>query len=182
MGNNRYLTAEPLLRLARKKRRQQLWGWILTVFFALSVLLALTEKEDQTLIDGLLFYIVCLAGSAFLLRCGMRTADRLAQAQRYGAIFAQDRDGTVTAAELTRATGLTEAKTRAQLEKLFRLGVFQNCTLQEGGELCVVLSDAPATRSAGFVNVRCKSCGGTTRIPADAVGVCEYCGSPIRAE
>ena len=183
MAQSRYLSPEAVGRLARKKKRQQIWGWVLTIFFALSVVLSLTEKENQTIINGLPLYAACLAASAFLLWCSFRSAARLAQAQRYGSLFAQDRNGVVTAAELARANGLPEFKARAQLEKLFRLGLFQNCALETGGELRVVLSDASfETKRAGFVNVRCASCGGTSRIRADTVGVCEYCGSPIKAE
>lgn len=183
-NNERYLAADAVRRLANRSRLQQRWGWILTVFFALSVILSLTEQEDRTLREGLPFYAACLAASAFLLWRGYANAALLSRARRFGAIFAQDRNGTVTAEELTRLSGLSGGKLSAQLSALFKRGLFQDCTLrQDGGAPCVLLSDAVLqTRSTGFVNVRCASCGGTSRIRADTVGVCEYCGGPIRAE
>jgi len=181
--NERYLAADIIRRLAQKKRRQQRWGWILTVFFTLSVVLSLSSRADQTLRDGLPFYLACLAASAFLLWRGYVNAALLSRARRYGAIFAQDRDGTVTADELKQLTGLSSGKILSQLEPMFKRGLFQDCTLRQGdGKPCVILADALTDARSGFVNVRCASCGGTSRIRAGTVGVCEYCGSPVRAE
>ena len=178
--NGRYLSQSALDRIRRNRRLQRGFGWPVTVFFALSVILALTDKEG-TLRDGLSVYAVLLLPGLYLLWRSYENSKLLGQANRYGTLFASDRNGTVTIDELTRQTGLASGKVLAQLERLFRMGVFQHCSLQRGGVPCVLLDDAEDGQ-AGYVAVRCPNCGGTTRILAGRKGQCEYCGSAIRGK
>ena len=183
--SNRFLSNKGLIKIGARKKSQKIAGWILTLFFGFAVVAALTAKADeQSLRDGLGVYIGGLIPSAFLLFCGYRNAARLTAAERFADLFAADQDGHVTVEELSKATGKPGMKVMAQLSKLFNLGLFQNCTLQKGGDKPgVVISDAQIDRSVvGFVNVKCPNCTGTTRIRYGTVGKCDWCGSPIRGE
>ena len=64
--NGRYLSQSALDRIRRNRRLQRGFGWPVTVFFALSVILALTDKEG-TLRDGLSVYAVLLLPGLYLL-------------------------------------------------------------------------------------------------------------------
>ena len=181
---NAYIVSNKLYDLERKKKRQLIWGLILTLFFASGIILAVVDHEED-LLDNLGFYAFCLIPSALLLYFAIRNGRRIASVHRYNAIFEQDRDGFVSIDELTQALGMPAQKMMKELEDLFRAGLFQNCTLQREVNPGVVLTDAVSAsagvRSLGFVNVKCASCGGTSRIRAGTVGVCEYCGSPLNA-
>ena len=182
--SNRYLNAEAERKLARRAKLQTGWGWGLSIFFALAVILSLTAEEGEQIGKDLFFYVGCLVPAAALLLLGFRSKGRLAAARRYAACFSADRDGFVDLRELARATGLPEQTALQRLDRLFNAGLFASCTLQRGGDRPgVALQDPKFSPDAiGYVNVKCASCGGTTRIRAGAVGKCDYCGSPVRLD
>lgn len=185
-SQSRYLNREAVELLEKKKKKQSIWGWSLTAFFAAAVVLSLTEREDETLIQALPFYILCLLLSLLLLWRAYDKAAALAAANRYSAIFDADRDGMVQLQELTGQMGQDSRKVMKQLEKLFRLGLFRGCNLVRAGDTPGVrLGDASLGGSnggMGFINVQCPSCGGTSRVRAGTVGRCDYCGSPLRGQ
>ena len=180
----RYLDSAAEDRLERRAKRQKGWGIGLSIFFGLAVIFALTADKDEPIADDLGFYLGCLVPGLALLVWSFFTKSKLTAARRYAELFGADRDGFVELRELTRATGLSEQKLLVRLDRLFNAGLFCFCTLQRGGARPgVLLSDARVSDEAvGFVNVKCASCGGTSRIRAGTVGKCEYCGSPIRPE
>ena len=183
--SNRFLSPKACIKVGARGKTQRIAGWILTIFFLFAVVSSLTAgPEEQDLRDGLGIYVVGLLLSGFLLFCGFRNAARLTAAERYAALFALDQDGFVTVEELAASSGKPSAKAMSGLKKLFNMGLFQNCSLQNGGDHPgVLLPDVQLDRSAvGFVHVKCPNCGGTTRIRFGVVGKCEWCGSPIRGK
>lgn len=75
---------------------------------------------------------------------------------------------------------LSEIKAARRYETIFGKGFFQNCSLQQGGSPCVKIDNAIIDDKAGkgFVEVKCKNCGGTSRIRADS-SPCSFCGAPL---
>ncbi len=184
---SRYVVDSVVAGLEKKKKRDLIWGLVLSGFFLLGIVMGLGGSESgENLRDNVGFYAACLLLSLIPLYFGIRAHGKLNLIHRYSLIFDADRDGFVHLEELVRHTGRTAPKVIKELEFLFKEGAFQNCTLSSGGgQPGVILTDASIggeTRMAGFVNVKCSSCGGTSRIRANTVGVCEYCGSPIRAD
>lgn len=74
-----------------------------------------------------------------------------------------------------------EIKATRRYETIFRKGFFQNCSLQQGGSPCVKIDNAIIDDKAGkgFVEVKCKNCGGTSRIRADSSSPCSFCDAPL---
>lgn len=162
---------------ARRNRLFVILGAILTVFFALSVVLALT---DEDLGQNLAVYVVLLIPSVLLCCLGLRGRKLADRANRYSAIFACDQDGVVTLSELARQTGMEPSAILPELEQLLDKGYLCNCSLQTRGQPRVILSSGTAEEEgSGFVDVLCPACGGTTRLRAGSSGTCEYCGSPL---
>lgn len=85
------------------------------------------------------------------------------------------------AEELSNQLQKPSFKIFEELELLFRKGFFQNCSLQQGGSPCVKIDNAIIDDKAGkgFVEVKCKNCGGTSRIRADSSSPCSFCGAPL---
>ena len=181
---NRYLDGAKIFRLRGRAKAQRIAGWCILIFMALGIIGFLSDGEFETVRDSLAFYLLFIALGGWLLYLGIRNRRNAEAAERFAAIFLGDKDGVVTLEELCRAVNLPSGKVLAMLNQLTRASLFQNCVLQSGGNCpCVVLSDAQLdTRHAGFVNVQCPNCSGTTRIRFGTVGTCEYCGSPIRGD
>ena len=172
-----YLSRRTLAKAAIKKNFMTITGGILTVFFAMAVLMSITGF-DADLRKNLLIYVICLIPSVLLLVLGLKAVALIKLANRYNSIFECDRDGVVTISELTKQTGKENFKILSELELLIEKGFLCNYSLQKQGQPCVMLSDGSADR-AGFLNVVCGKCGGTTRLNAGTSGACEYCGNAL---
>ena len=180
--NGLYLSKKTLVKAGIKKRIMVISGGILTVLFAISVLMAIVGYSED-LRQNLIIYVALLIPSALLLYQGMKAGALTDLANRYNSIFECDRDGVVTISELTKQTGKTTAKILSELERLLEKGYLCNCSLQKNGQPCVMLSDGSAERDgSGFVNVVCDVCGGTTRLRAGSSGRCEYCGKALQSQ
>ena len=115
-----------------------------------------------------------------LLCIGLVMSRKVNAALRYETILNGDKNGIVEIRELTGQTGKSQEEVFKELEKLFRKGYFQNCTLQLEGSPAIIINDAMVGETgAGFAEVRCPKCGGTTRIRAGSRGQCSFCHSPI---
>ena len=149
------------------------------LFFLFGILQGIFGN-DQVLRDGLVTCVVMEVPFVLMFLAGLRNGRRAGLVRRYNLIFMCDMDGIVTLDELSRQMGKPAEKILSQLEWLFQRGLFCDCTLQMGGEPCVILSGKAGSRSS-FVNVVCEKCNGTTRLRAGTSGKCEYCGSAISA-
>lgn len=176
-GGGTYISHAALGRLAWKKNVQMVVGGVFITFFMIGIIGGLMDNK-QTLRDGLLAGIIILLPFVLLFLSGIRNSRKIGLARRYNLIFMCDGDGTVTVHELANQIGKPSVKVLSQLEWLFRKGVFCDCTLQQGGEPCVILSGRTGSKTS-FVNVVCEKCNGTTRLRAGTFGKCEYCGSAI---
>lgn len=176
-GGGTYISNDVLGRLSFKKNIQVVVGGFFTTFFVLGIIGGLM-KDDQVFWDGLISGIIILHPFVLLFLSGIRNSRKIGLARRYNLIFMCDGDGTVTVHELANQIGKPSVKVLSQLEWLFRKGVFCDCTLQQGGEPCVILSGRTGSKTS-FVNVVCEKCNGTTRLRAGTFGKCEYCGSAI---
>lgn len=176
-GGGTYISNDVLGRLSFKKNIQVVVGGFFTTFFVLGIIGGLM-KDDQVFWDGLISGIIILLPFVLLFLSGIRNSRKIGLARRYNLIFMCDGDGTVTVHELANQIGKPSVKVLSQLEWLFRKGVFCDCTLQQGGEPCVILSGRTGSKTS-FVNVLCEKCNGTTRLRAGTFGKCEYCGSAI---
>ena len=176
-GGGTYISNDVFGRLSFKKNIQVVVGGFFTTFFVLGIIGGLM-KDDQVFWDGLISGIIILLPFVLLFLSGIRNSRKIGLARRYNLIFMCDGDGTVTVHELANQIGKPSVKVLSQLEWLFRKGVFCDCTLQQGGEPCVILSGRTGSKTS-FVNVVCEKCNGTTRLRAGTFGKCEYCGSAI---
>ena len=176
-GGGTYISNDVIGRLSFKKNIQVVVGGFFTTFFVLGIIGGLM-KDDQVFWDGLISGIIILLPFVLLFLSGIRNSRKIGLARRYNLIFMCDGDGTVTVHELANQIGKPSVKVLSQLEWLFRKGVFCDCTLQQGGEPCVILSGRTGSKTS-FVNVVCEKCNGTTRLRAGTFGKCEYCGSAI---
>lgn len=115
-----------------------------------------------------------------LLCIGLVMSRRVNAALRYETILSGDKNGIVEIRELTGQTGKSQSEVLGELERLFRKGYFQGCTLQLEGTPAIIINDAMVGETGtGFAEVRCPKCGGSTRIRAGSRGQCSYCHSPI---
>lgn len=179
---NFYLSKKTLVKTEIKKRILVITGGILTVLFALSVVMAAVGYSAE-LRQGLVVYILLLIPSVLILYKGIKLGKITGLARRYNSIFSCDTDGIVTVAELVKQTGKTSPQILSELEMLLQKGYLRGCTLQKKGHQCVILSDGSADVSGfGFVNAVCDVCGGTTRLRAGSSGRCEYCGSALEGK
>ena len=179
---SRYLSKKTLVKAGIRKRIMVISGGILTVLFAISVLMAIMDSGNE-LRQHLMIYVALLIPSALLLYKGMKAGVLTELANRYNSIFECDRDGVVTISELTKQTGRATSKILSELEQLLEKGYLCNCSLQKTGQPCVILSDGTADKGgSGFVNVVCDVCGGTTRLRSGSSGRCEYCGSALQSQ
>lgn len=174
----KYLSLKTVARQAVKQKCLMIIGGILTSFLAFGIIGGIAGEGE--LRGGIPVYLVFLIPSLMILYRGYDAGRQIGAARRYESIFAADKDGIVTADELVRQTGKSPSRISKELERLFQAGYFYDCTLQQGGELCVLISEANTDeRGIGFVMVKCKSCGGSTRIRAGSRGICQFCGSAI---
>lgn len=152
-------------------------GGVSTAFWAFGLVLTFTQ---ESLKDSWWVAVFLLIPSAWVLWKGIRTGRDLELARRYQGVFTASRDGSVMLDDLVRHTGKSGAAIDTELERLFRKGYFQGCTLLKQ-PLAVTLT---GTRKSGehYRDVVCPHCGGTSRLRTGAGGRCEYCGSAIDEE
>lgn len=172
-----YISNIVIGKLVFKKNIQIGIGGVFAVLFLYGAIEGLVGQNKE-LREGVVTYIVMLIPFTLIFIKGIRNGRNLSLVRRYNSIFMCDVDGTVTISELARQTGKPPHKVLSELERLFGMGVFCDCTLQKGGTPCVILSGREGSKTS-FVNVVCEKCNGTTRLRAGTSGKCEYCGSAI---
>ena len=104
-------------------------GGLLTTFFAIGLVLCLT---DSSMRDDLWVALFLLIPSAWVLWKGIASGRDLELARHYQSVFAADAHGVVTLEELMRQTGKSGTQIAKELERLFRKSYFQGCTLRRG--------------------------------------------------
>ena len=160
-----------------KAKVQRIIGGILTFFFGFGVCAVIAGEIE---LKHLPLYIICLAPSAFLLWCGIRTGGLIKRVHKYNEVIAKDRDGIVTPEELSKATGKPPIKAMEEIDRMFRKGYFHNCTLQKGKNPGVLIDEAlDGEKGIGFVDAVCKNCGTTAHVRAGGRIKCPSCGGIV---
>ncbi len=177
-ANIRYLNEDIINEQDKKKKRQIVAGSILTGFFLSATIACFTGSIEM---KNLAVYLIALPLSIWPLILGITKARAISAARRYETIFGGDRNGVITVDELSVQMGKPGYKIFPELEKLFRRGYFQNCTLQQGGHPCVIIDEATDTtkQGVGFVTVLCPSCGATNSVRSGSYSKCSYCEAPL---
>lgn len=176
MNRYRYLSPEMVAAYEKKKKTQIIVGSIIMGLSFIGIIMGLIEKDPMYFtVYGPGF----IAGSIVLL-LGLLKARYVTLSRRYETIFSCDNNGTITIDELVLQTGKDKKQIVRELEKLFGLGFFTDCTFQRGGQPCVIISSAMVDeKGKGFAEVICDQCGGSTRIRSGSRGQCQFCGAPI---
>ncbi|MBO4910092.1 MAG: hypothetical protein J5476_12515 [Lachnospiraceae bacterium] len=180
MSNNiRYLNEQKIASHDTKRKVQIVIALIFGSFNLFGFVSFIIEKDP----GGVALFGILLLPFAYLFWCGINTGILIESARRYETVFGGDRDGFVTVEELSTMFGKPGYKLMAELEKLFRRGYFQNCTLQQGGHPGVVIYDAPiGENGVGFIEVKCPNCGGINRIRSGSHSKCTFCGGPVSGQ
>lgn len=176
--NIRYLNESIIRAHEGKKKVQLIVGGILAAFNLFGIVEVVAGEIDK---KNLPVYVVFMFPAILLLCLGIRTGMLIESARRYETVFGGDRDGIITVEELSTQMGKPGYKIFSELEKVFRRGYFQNCSLQQGGHPAVIINDMlyEGSDGVGFLEVKCSNCGGVNRIRNGAAGKCSYCGAPI---
>ncbi len=176
-AKNPYLSAARLTKSTLIRYLFTIVGGVSTAFWTFGLILCFTDSGMR---DSWWVAVILLVPSVWMLWKGIRTGKDLELARRYQGVFTASRDGSVTLDDLVRHTGKSGAAIDTELERLFRKGYFQGCTLLKQ-PLAVTLT---GTRKSGehYRDVVCPHCGGTSRLRTGAGGRCEYCGSAIDEE
>ena len=184
-GNSsiRYLNLDRIAAQEKSAKRLMIFGCILATFFGFAIFacffkLGSEEPIPKSYLPG---YVLFFFISLIPILISRKKSNQIKAASRYETIFGSDTDGIITADELSTLLQKPSFKIFEELEVLFKKGFFQNCNLQQGGNPCVKIDNALVndTAGTGFVEVKCKNCGGTNRIRADSSSVCSYCGGPL---
>ena len=173
-AKNPYLSGGRLTKSTVVRYLFTIAGGLSTAFWTFGLVLTFTREDMR---ENWWVAVILLIPSAWMLWKGIRTGRDLELARRYQGVFAASRSESVTLEDLLRHTGKSGAVISGELERLFRKGYFQGCTLLKQ-PLSVTLT---GTKKSGalYRDVVCPHCGGTSRLRAGAGGRCDYCGSAI---
>ena len=175
----RYLSLKVIAACERKRKACLTAGIIITVLFAFGIVSGIVHPEMDTH-KFIIEYVVLMLPGLWLIWKSIEIGKNNDAARRYETIISGDEDGIVTMEELTGQTGKDEVKVFGELEKLFRKGYFEGCSLQRSNPPAIIINNAMQGESgAGFVTVQCPNCGGANRIRAGSRGQCRFCSAPI---
>lgn len=184
-GNSyiRYLNLNRIEAQEKSAKKFMIFGCILAVFFGFAIFACFFRlgSEEPIPMSYLPGYVLFFFISGIPIFISIKKSNQIKAARRYETIFGSDTDGIITGDELSRQLQKPSFKIFEELDKLFKKGFFQNCNLQLGGNPCVKIDNSISQdiKGTGFVEVKCPSCGGTSRIRADSHTKCTYCGSPL---
>ena len=178
-NNIRYLNERKIAAHEVKRKIQIVIALIFGSFFMFGFVNGIIEKDPgMAAVGGIL-----LLPFLYMFWCGLKTGFLIEAARRYETVFGSDRDGLVTVEELSTMFGKPGYKLMRELDRIFRRGYFQNCTLQQGGHPGVILYDATVGENGvGFIEVRCPNCGGINRIRSGSHSKCTFCGGPVTGQ
>ena len=143
-------------------------------------------------ISGLIMCIVLGIFGAILILLGIQTLRLQKIYREYKDVVEGSTDGFIP--EMAAVLGQPEDKVRRNLGKLCKKKYFGEAYVDNKANLFVrkkqmsqkignpSFTKTTEQTSVELVTVRCKGCGGVNKIQREAVGECEYCGSPIRGE
>lgn len=184
---------------------QILFGGILAAFFLLFFIAGLSVLEGTAAdVVVLVFSAGCTVSGVCMVVCGDKTLRLLRDCRRYAAVLVDPNVKSVY--QLAEILGTNADETTLKLNQMIRRCYVQGLYLNlQTGEIVaplrVPVSAAAAPQwspkaaavqagsgSAGAsaqreraTAVTCAACGGITMLPLHGTGVCDYCGSKIKA-
>jgi ribosomal protein S27AE len=175
-----YLNQKIISKNQVKAKAQMIIGVVMNLFYCCGVYAVIDGSAPKFYFA---LYIALMVPGFYLIWCSVQNKKWIKKAIKYDEIFAQDKDGVITAREMGDKLGMKYFDLFIELEKIFRRGYFMNCTLQQGRNPGVIINNAQVgdEKGLGFLQMVCPKCGASTRIRANSRGKCEYCGSIIQA-
>ncbi len=183
---------------------QILFGGILAAFFLLFFIAGLSVLEETAAdVVVLVFSVGCTVSGVCMVVCGDKTLRLLRECRRYAAVLVDPNVKSVC--QLAEILGTNADETTLQLNRMIRRCYVQGLYLNlQTGEIVAPLrvpvsaAAAPQWSPKGAVQagsgsavasaqrgrataVTCAACGGITVLPLHGTGVCDYCGSKIKA-
>ncbi|MBQ6431331.1 MAG: hypothetical protein IJJ99_05615 [Oscillospiraceae bacterium] len=139
-------------------------------------------SHDPTLLAVGAFFAAVLAFCIFKIRKLNARKRGMTRYRDYIARLSDDPEKSLVT--LSQKTGVPLADIEADIAMLLKLGLIQNAYLDQEKKTLVFPKYELGERipDAVMVNVKCECCCGSTEIPANTVGSCQYCGSPISAK
>lgn len=102
----------------------------------------------------------------------------------YDSLFSNDADGVMLIKVIAKSIGVSEEIVLKDLRKLIKLRLIPNCTIVEGENSKVILSNAKATEASriNYIKVKCNNCGADNYIREGFIYGCQYCLGRIDRE
>lgn len=178
---------------------QILAGVAILLWFGLCTIIYLTDKEFAAEV-GVGFLIFCLVLDAlgvWLIVLSRKKTKLMREFKKYVAAVSNDADGFIP--DIAISLGTSEEVVRKNLELMIKKKYFANAFIDyrtncikianrhdtvanAAQQTQVNLGVHTAPMAAETVTIKCRGCGGINTIQKGAVGVCDYCGSPIKGE
>lgn len=187
-SNNKQSDNKLTMAMIGNRTKLIIW-WLVTGFFAAfaagGISVMFDKDKDINPVVGTVMTLFCLAAAAGgflnLRKCFLQKA-ALAKYREYIPRLSDDPEKST--GKLAASMGVPVEKVEKHLEQLIKLGLIRNAYVDKAAHKLVLpdlglYEKAPKTV---MVPVRCSCCCGTTSVPENTVGVCQYCGSPVSAK
>lgn len=184
--------ATALKKAKAKGLAQQVFGWIITIFFGLMASVGASTSGFKEKIDVVLvtmFSLFTVLGIGLIVK-GYKRKKLIKNYYAYSARLFADPDKSIDL--LSSSVGSTVAAVTKDISDMIALGFFPGAFLDTARNRIVmevenpiaaqtVTTDACAAtpQAVKYMTVQCKGCGATNKIIAGTVGECEFCGSQI---
>lgn len=165
-------------------------GYILAIFFGLSVCMAVQTTKLQTSLDVTMI-LMCLAlavWGVFLVIRGAKRRKLIRLFREYAAGFACDPLHSID--QLAASKGITVQTAKKNILEMIQRGYFWNAHIDLDRNYLVfgqqinsshptASSPASVHSSMEFICVPCQGCGATNAVRKGVVKECDFCGKPL---
>lgn len=167
---------------------QLIFGWMITTFSALMILVGIILIKNTDSMDGIILIIFGVL-FVFGIRLTAKAIQKIKLVKKfhgYSAIL--DNNSETSLDILASSVGISVMKINKEIKDMIFLGLFPDAYVDNNNRLILgtkaVQQDNKEQPSASseekkLVTVQCKGCGATNKIMIGAVGECEFCGSQI---
>ena len=135
--------------------------------------------ENSELADSMVTYIQFAVLFSVLAYLNFRKSNLIKSAYLYNNIFVHDAYGYISLSELASKLNKTNYSVTKEIEKLLKLKILINISLELGGSQKIMLIK-PDNSDNFNESVECPHCGAKITKRAGFVAKCEYCGSEIK--
>lgn len=170
-----------LLAAKSKNGKRVVLAWVLILFFGMALIGFTGKLADGEYVGTDLsaagVSIALFALGVFLLVRAKREKKLIALFPEYAALLSGDRE--MSFARLAASRGEDVSVVTQNVEKMMSLGLFAGFYIDRAGGRLVRSERSIYDKNAPMTAAKCECCGGTTEIPENSVGTCEYCGAAI---